>query len=434
MNKSQIITNSELLINRILGLLISLLSVPFIISNCGIENYGIFIVISSISIFLSVSDFGIGNGIVNSLAGAFAQNNKNQVNVLLTSVLAFSIFNAGLIIIVYYLFFDRFDFNNILNLSLGTVTVNQFTKIAFLGAALTLIGNVSRKLLMASLQHTELSRFNLFIIFGTNIGLVLTSRNSNPLAGMLLVSLVLPSIVGIFHLILKIEFDSSIRISYHHISYLKIWHLIRESSLFFFIQSAAVINFQIYSILINHFLNPSEVAEYAVVLKIGSVPFILVSAVVVKIWGETASFLALSKFDSAYRNLIQNVKRVTLFTSLAMVIFIIFGQSLIRIWTGNQISPSKELILANAIWIPISCFMQLLGMFANGARETKFLMLTTSLFTISNLSLAFYFLKFEGNISGPMWSNSISALIFYMVPGFLMIKRYKSKSKDTDVV
>ena len=383
--------------------------------------------------FLTISDFGIGNGIVNSLAGAIAQSNKNKVNVLLTSVLAFSIFNAALVIVVIYTFIDKFDFNGILNLNLDSGTVDQLIKIAFLGAALSLMGGISRKLLMASLKSREFSRLQFFIVFSTNIGLVFTSTTSSPLPGMLFVSLVLPNIIGIVHLVIKIGFDSSIRISYHHISYSMIWRLIRDGQLFFFLQVAAVINFQIYSILINYFLNLSQIAEYAVVFKVASIPFILISSVVFQIWGQTASFLALGKFDFLYKNLIQNVKTVSLFTSLAMGIFIIFGQSFIKIWTGNQISPSKEIILANAIWIPISCLMQLLGMFANGARETKFLVLTTFLFTISNLSLAIYFLKFEGNISGPMWSNSISALIFFMLPAFLLIKRYKSKSEDTDV-
>ena len=197
-------------------------------------------------------------------------------------------------------------------------------------------------------------------------------------------------------------------------------------------QFAAVINYQVDAILISYFLNPSQVAEYSVVLKIASIPFILISSVVFQIWGQTASFLALSEFNSAYKNLVQNLLRVTQFSSLAMVVFIIFGQSYIRVWTGNQISPSMQLVLANAIWIPISCIMQVFAMFLNGAKETKFLVVTTLLFTTSNLGLAFYFLKFEGNISGPMWSNSISALVFFVLPAFLLGKRFKSKFKDSN--
>ena len=351
---------------------------------------------------------------------------------MLSNVLAFSIFNALLIIALYRLFGDKFNFNKILNLPLSMNSTDQLVEIACIGAALTLIGSINMKLLMASLQNVKLSRFQLFIVFGTNTGLVITSTNSNPLLAMLFVALVLPNIIGFCCLVVKIWLDSSIRISFRYISHSVIWDLIRNGQLFFFMQFAAVINYQVDAILISYFLNPSQVAEYSVVLKIASIPFILISSVVFQIWGQTASFLALSEFNSAYKNLVQNLLRVTQFSSLAMVVFIIFGQSYIRVWTGNQISPSMQLVLANAIWIPISCIMQVFAMFLNGAKETKFLVVTTLLFTTSNLGLAFYFLKFEGNISGPMWSNSISALVFFVLPAFLLGKRFKSKFKDSN--
>lgn len=431
-DKFQRITNSELMINRILGLFISLFSVPILIKNCGVETYGIFILASSISIFLTISDFGIGNGIINSLTQSIAQKNKTQVSAILSNVLVFSIFNALLVVSVFYLFVSKLNLNDILNLNLSTNTSNQIIEVAFLGSALTLMGSVSQKLLLASLQNIRYSRFQLVIVFMTNFGLILASRNSDPLIGMLFIALLLPSAMGICFLVIQLWFDSTIRISSQLLSYPMIWQLIRNGQMFFFLQVAVILNYQIDSILISYFLSPSQVAEYSIVLKIASVPFILISAVVFPIWAQTATFLAESKLDSAHRNLVQYLKKVLQFSGLAMFLFIIFGQSFIGIWTGNKISPSLQLVLANALWIPISCFMQAVAMFLNGAMENKFLIVTTSLFTISNLSLAFCFLRFGGNVSGPMWSNSISALIFFVLPAYFLIKKFKINGKGPD--
>jgi len=423
-------TSLELIFNRVFGLVISFLSVPILIRNCGTESYGIFILISSISLFLTVSDFGIGNGIVNSLTHAIEEKNKTKINSLLSNVIVFSIFNALIVISFSYLLLHASSLNQIFDLDLSTNVGNQFIKIAFLGASIALLGNISQKLLLAKLQNKTYSRIQLLIVIFTNMGLILASRNSNPLAGMLFSSLVLPNVIGIGYLIIQVANDSTIRISRRYLSISIIWQLIRNGRIYFYLQVAAILNYQIDSILIGYFLDPSQVAEYSIVLKVASLPFILVSAVVFPIWAQTASFLANRESSLAYKNLVRKLRKVMFFSFLSMVIFIALGESFIQLWTGNQISPSRQLILANAIWIPISSLMQVYAMFLNGARENKFIFFTTGLFTLSNIFIAVYFLKFQGNISGPMWSNSLSGIIFFVLPTYLLSKRYKTRIGD----
>ena len=204
----------------------------------------------------------------------------------------------------------------------------------------------------------------------------------------------------------------------------------RNGRIYFYLQVATILNYQIDSILISFFLDPSQVAEYSIVLKIASLPFILVSAVVFPIWAQTATFLANREFQIAYKNLVHKLRKVMVFSFLSMIMFITLGESFIHVWTGNQISPSRQLILANAIWIPISSLMQVYAMFLNGARENRFLFFTTGYFTVSNVIIAVYFLKFQGNISGPMWSNCLSGIIFFVLPAYLLSKRFKTRIDD----
>jgi hypothetical protein len=109
-----------------------------------------------------------------------------------------------------------------------------------------------------------------------------------------------------------------------------------------------------------------------------------------------------------------------------MILFMFLGSELIKIWTSGQISPGREIILANAIWIPVSFVMQLYAMFLNGVGASKYIVYSTSLFTLSNILFSLYFLKYFSNLSGPMWSNSISSLFFFIIPTVIFTLMFRS--------
>ena len=57
---------------RTSGILISLLLVPLSINYIGIENYGVWLTISSVIAWLTFFDIGLGHGLRNKFAEAFA--------------------------------------------------------------------------------------------------------------------------------------------------------------------------------------------------------------------------------------------------------------------------------------------------------------------------------------------------------------------------
>ena len=223
-----------------------------------------------------------------------------------------------------------------------------------------------------------------------------------------------------------IKIEKSIEIKSIYVSRKVIFDLIRSGRMFFFLQIASVVNYQIDVILISRFLDSVKIAEYSIVLKTASLPFVLVSAAVLPVWEQTASFLSKGQIENATQNLLKNLRRVLSFGLLGMFLFGFFGSELIKIWTSGQISPGSEIILANAIWIPVSAVMQLYAMFLNGVGASKFIFYSTLLFTLSNVLFSICFLKFFSNLSGPMWSNSISSLFFFILPTIIFTLRFRS--------
>lgn len=70
------LSSSSSLFSKITVSFIGLISVPLTINYLGKEQFGLWMVISSLVVWLQLTDFGIGNGLVNALAEANGRNDK----------------------------------------------------------------------------------------------------------------------------------------------------------------------------------------------------------------------------------------------------------------------------------------------------------------------------------------------------------------------
>lgn len=417
----------ELAFNRIIALAISLVSIPVVLMNCGTGNYGIYVVLCSISFFFTIVDLGIANGVVNELILAKSNRDQERVNLILTNLITFGVLLTIFTPLIGYLFMRIVQWESLFQIKMNSGESASLLLLAVFGASMSLLGNIGFKILLAKSQNRIFSRIQLLSTLLTNLALIISSRSHVPLKGMLFASLVLPHLIGVTILLLQIKLDKNLKITTTNFSIRIISNLISSGRVFLLLQIATIVNYQIDTLLIAHFMGNTQLAEYNITLKIGSLPFILISAAVQPIWAETAQLIAQKKNQDARLNLFDSLVRVIIFSLFSMIMFLFFGASLINKWTSGQINPSSQLIMANAIWIPISCIMQLMAMYFNGANSTKFLVLTTVLFSFANASIAVYFLKFQSNIAGPMWSNSISGLLFFVIPAIILIRQKSTK-------
>jgi O-antigen/teichoic acid export membrane protein len=61
---------------RVFGILLNLVSVPLILDYLGKDQYGLFVTITSVLVWLTLFDFGIINGLVNSISEAFGKDDR----------------------------------------------------------------------------------------------------------------------------------------------------------------------------------------------------------------------------------------------------------------------------------------------------------------------------------------------------------------------
>ena len=78
---------------------------PIFISQVGIEQYGLWILINSILASLSIFNFGINETIIKFISEAKSKSNYNEQQKILSSILVFLILLAILVLGLYYILY-----------------------------------------------------------------------------------------------------------------------------------------------------------------------------------------------------------------------------------------------------------------------------------------------------------------------------------------
>ncbi len=89
---------------HVVSALLGLVSVPLTINYMGKEKFGLWMLISSLIVWIQLSDFGIINGLNNALAEANGRNDKQASNSYMSAALtATSIISISSIVPLYFL-------------------------------------------------------------------------------------------------------------------------------------------------------------------------------------------------------------------------------------------------------------------------------------------------------------------------------------------
>jgi len=410
---------------RGVNLIVSFISVPLAVGYLGRDRYGVWITISSLLIFLSFSDFGLGSSLVNSLSGAYGREDRAQAQRLVASafwllaiiaVVLWIPFAAGHHWIAAQLFSGS---ENSAVLAEASSAVFAALTIFFLNFPLNLYNQV----LTAYQQRTIV-----------NVCAIITS-----VGNLLAIIAVITFKGGLVWLVLSYSgcgFLVSVITSLWLYLYAKPWlkpslasadsGLMR--SLFgtgwkFLVTSLFwIINLQTDNLIISHFLGPGEVTPYSIAYRLLSYAVIFQSFAVVALWPAYTE--AKARGDVAW---IQRAFRANLIFSFVsslplLIIFTVFGQTIVRWWAGEAAVPHFSLLVWMAIWnlmlATVSVGTTLLNAFGQLTGMTIYGTLTAG----TNLFLSIVLVRTWG-LNGVVVASVLSVAVLSYVPIFVEATR-----------
>jgi putative LPS biosynthesis related polysaccharide transporter/flippase len=374
---------------------VSFILYPLLIDLLGVEVYGTWLTIASISTWMTFFEFGLGSGLKNQLGRALANNNIIHGKELVST----AYFVIFIIVIVLSLIFwcikDFINWNSLLGSSLNSENLNKFVSIMVSGFLLVfilkLVGNVA-----SAHQDPFIEKLiNTFISIGAlitvSILLFLNITNIVSVSFWWTFSSVLVWIV--FSFILYSKKYKSVRPEISLVNKRHFKSLIGIGLQFFVIQISLVIINGSTNFIISHYISASDVVIYNASYKLFSIANILYSIIIAPTWPAFVD--AIEKNDIIWiKKTVNRMIKLWIGITLCMFIVLLFSHHIFNLWLSDKISIPIPLSILLFIYFTSLTFGGIFNMYINAKGKLRTQMLSWIIITILYIPIVIVLIKY----------------------------------------
>lgn len=371
---------------------ISLILVPLTINYVTPTNYGIWLTLSSIVVWLSFFDIGFGNGLRNKMAEALAENKVELARIYVSTTYAILSIIIGIVIVIYIITNSYLNWSKILNsppemereLSILALIIFVFFCLRFIFQLITTVLIAKQESAKASSLELLANVASLVLIF------LLTRNTSGNLIYLGIVLSLTPVITLLFSSIFLYNSEyKSIAPSFKHIKFMYAKNLMSLGIRFFIIQIAAIILFNTNNIIIIHLLGPEEVTTYNVAFKLFSITTMIFNIIATPLWSAYTDAYAKNDYDWI-RSTMFTMKKICLMMIIFTATLVIFSPYIFKIWLGDSIQVQLSLSIAMSTYVIVSMWQTIHVFLLNGIGKIKLQLYLVVFSSIINIPLAIF--------------------------------------------
>jgi O-antigen/teichoic acid export membrane protein len=425
------ITASASLIQRALTIVISFVSVPLTVHYLGSERYGVWLTISSLLVWMAMTDFGLaGNALINVLSEADGNDDRRAAQEYTSSAVWTLGIIAAMFAVVAIISFQFIPWHSVFRVS--TVPTHELNLACALTLGFFILG------LPLSVQNSIYSAYQdgflsnicgIAMNVSSLVALVVVTRFHGGLPQLVMALsgvrtfLALINVYYIFFMRYRwlLPVPSAVR-----------WHCVQRlfklGAKYLVIQLGALGMFQSQPMIITQILGPAKVVAFVIAQKILTLPMDLVfmtTSPFVPAFGEAKARNDWKWIKQAYRNL----TLASMAAGIPIMLAIGFSaKPLIRIWAGPAAIPDTSLIfwlcLYNLFGVVLMATSQLLA----GVERVNALAFSTVLCAIGIIGFGILFGRWMG-VSGIAMAMALSKLITFWPIQLWAVRRIFSWGK-----
>lgn len=404
----------ELFLFQGFNFFVQLALVPLTLSYLGKFEYGVWLTLSSIMIWLSNFDLGIGNGLRNKLTAAISEEDYEKGKALVsTAYFSFS----GLIVLLWIIFFILNFFIN-WNDVLG-VSGEQYNYISTLVAGVFILFTIQFLLKLiytinSSIQQPGINGFISFILNLVSLIFVyvLVTFYQRSLLILSLGFSLIPCIVFLLFSLYLFRFKfpniaPSVK-AYSRSFFSDIFSLGFQ---FFIIQAAGIVIYSADNLVITQMFSPEDVTIYNIAAKLFLLTTLVFNTAINPLW---------SAFTEAYiKKEFKWIKATTnkfLFIwgalSIGTIIMFLLSNYIYSLWIGNSVTIPFMLSGFIAFYCIIMNWNSLFNYFINGTGKIRLQLIITTIIMIINIPLKIVMVKYLGlGVEGVVLANIVCLLV-----------------------
>lgn len=397
----------------IVGLLILPVYSRFLLNQSVL---GIWLTLISMLTWIFTFDLGIGNGLRNHVAEAYAKNDRHRLKTLISSAYISVIFLCVLLGIIVFLGLKFVDFISIFHIDKSVID-SGVLNISIRLLVVSILIQFVLKLISSVLLALHKSAIPNVIVLATNLLLLLfmvimpvSTINNNFLALSIVYIFAtnVPLLVASFLVFSKDLKDC--RPSFRFFKVAEAKQITKLGFVFLWLQIMAMIISQTNNFLVGIFVGAADVVPFQIYYKLFSMVSMLFTIAMTPIWSSITD--AKAKNDFLW---ILNVRRkLYIFLGLAVfgeIAIIFISKFIITIWMGSDYIISNLWIVATvAIFDLITIWSSINASIGNGLAKLKNQMIFLTIGAVINFPLSWMFSTVNHSWIAIVIANIISLL------------------------
>lgn len=392
------------------------LLVPATIKFLNPYEFGVWLALSSILMWIDSFDIGLGNGMRNKLALCLAKDDTKRARIYVSTTFFMLIVLVTGFVLVYTLARPFIDWNSILNAPVSQVPhLNEIVYLSFILYCINFIFKIIGSVYLAM----QLSAVNNFLIVsGHVLALFVIFILSEFTEGTLLLTAVIytsaPLIVYLiaYPITFKIKYKS-LSPSIKCIDKECLGDLFNIGMHFFILQISGIVLFSLVNLLISHELGPETVTQYSVAYRYYSVVLMCMNLILAPMWSATTDAYAMGDMKWI-QNTMAKIRKVLLIATVGIVFMTFVSEWFYKIWVGSEVEIGISVSVPMAIYVWIIMCSLTYSNFLNGLGKLRLQMINTLCMAIVYLPFCYYLgsvLGLPGIIIG-MCVLNLSGFIF----------------------
>lgn len=383
-----------------LDAVVYLMLVPVTLGYLNPYEYGIWLTLNSILMWINSFDIGLGNGLRNKLTIAIAQSDEKQGQRYVSTTFLMLIALMLLMISIGTIAAPFINWYGILNTTADKVPhLGQIVYVTFIIFCLNFIfkfiGNVYQAMqlpvvnnLMTTAGHT----LSLAVIF------ILTKMTTGSLFAVAMIYSVSPLIIYLIaYPVTFLKIYPYLKPSFRCFR----WHYLKDlfgiGIQFFLIQLSGILLFAFANLLISHMFGPENVTPYNIAYRYFSLVPVGMSLVLAPMWSAATD--AYAKGDMVWvKQTMVGIKRILLLMTGGLMLMVLCSGFVYRIWIGTEVKISFTLSCFMAIYVCIIVYSLSYSHFLNGLSKLRIQTINTVLVAILFIPLCYLLGKYWGII------------------------------------
>lgn len=368
------------------------LLVPVTLGILNPYEYGIWLTLNSILVWINSFDIGLGNGLRNQLAEAVAKKDQEKARALVSTAFCMIAVIMLLIFAIGSVIFLNCNWYSILNAD--PVTVPNLTKVVYVSFALfcvnfmvKFVGNVYLAMQMPAVNNFLVTTGHLLSLL---LIWVLSMSTDGSLFYVALVFSLSPVVIYTiaypitFHYVYK-QLKPSFKL--FHKEYLK--SLFNVGILFFVLQVSGVVLFAMSNVVLSNLFGPEHVTPYNITHRYFSIANMLMAIIMSPMWSAVTDAYAKGEIEWIRKSL-HKADYIICFLIALVVLMLLISPIVYKIWIGTSVDIPFMLSLLMGLYTIIIISSTAYSYFLNGLGKLRVQTITTLIVALLFLPLNFF--------------------------------------------